>query len=227
MSGESAQKKTFVYQSVFVDIVRKEYTNTSIITEKQLIEKYGISKSPVREALLQLCADDILISLPRIGYMLKSVSLKDINDALVLRKMIELKALEISFPEIKEEQIRTLKALYNESKEVAETKDVYRNWELNTRFHMTLCMFSRNRFFTRTLNNLLRTCFRSVTSYYEDSWESEKKQSEWHLELISALTDNDFEKARYALFEDLSDLDDFFLIKDSNNSELKSAFIVQ
>ena len=106
---DTNEKKTLVYQSVFADIIRRQYSHQSIITEKMLIDKYNLSKSPVREALIQLCSDGILESLPRIGYRIIPLSMKDLSDALTLRLLIETKALEYSFPNINENKINTLK----------------------------------------------------------------------------------------------------------------------
>ncbi len=226
MQTEAAMKKNFVYRSVFADIVRGKYTATSLITEKQLIDKYGISKSPVRDALVQLCADDIIESLPRIGYRVKPVSMKDIRDALILRKMVERTSLEMAFSKIGEEQLHTLQALYEESqKEEFTQKDPYIHWELNARFHITLCTFSGNRFFTRTLDNLMKTCFRGITSYYEDTWKtgSDKDRSEWHKILVDAIRSKDYQKARHALEMDLAELDTYFL---KNDTVLSSSFII-
>ena len=38
-----------------------EYRPNDILTENQMIEKFGVSKSPVREALVELCKDGVLI----------------------------------------------------------------------------------------------------------------------------------------------------------------------
>lgn len=225
----SQQKKNFVYQEVFADIVRRKYGSDSIITEKQLISKYGMSKSPVREALLQLCADDIIESLPRIGYRIKPVSISDIKSALVLRKMIELTALKMAFPHISEEQLNTMIALYKESQEEKlNAKDPFIHWELNTRFHITLCTFCGNKYFAKTLNTLMKTCFRCITSYYEDSWKdgNDKGKSEWHKLLLDSIAAKDYEKAMDCLEKDLSDLDSYFMIKPDAEPSLRDDFII-
>ena len=40
-----------------------------------MIEKFGVSKSPVREALVELCKDGILTNIPRMGYQVRAVTL--------------------------------------------------------------------------------------------------------------------------------------------------------
>ena len=67
MSNPSSLKDT-IYKAILQDILSYEYKPNDILNEKALVEKYGCSKSPVREALLELCADNILRSIPRYGY---------------------------------------------------------------------------------------------------------------------------------------------------------------
>ena len=205
---DTNEKKTLVYQSVFADIIRRQYSHQSIITEKMLIDKYNLSKSPVREALIQLCSDGILESLPRIGYRIIPLSMKDLSDALTLRLLIETKALEYSFPNINENKINTLKVLQQEKESIVDVKDVYVHWELNVRFHITLASFSNNKYFTQTLMSLMKTCFRGVYGYYEDFWEEgdNKGNMPYPEMLIEALEKRDLEESIKILKTDISDL---------------------
>ena len=54
MSGKPSLKAE-IYEAVLSDIIQGIYKQNEIITEKQLIAKYGVSKSPIRDALIELC----------------------------------------------------------------------------------------------------------------------------------------------------------------------------
>ena len=60
--------KSRVYNAVWNDIIDGAYDWNYVFNEKSLVEKYGVSKSPVRDALLELCKDNVLRSIPRYGY---------------------------------------------------------------------------------------------------------------------------------------------------------------
>ena len=45
-----------------------EYKPNQILNEKELVEKYGCSKSPIRDALITLCNEGVLRNIPRYGY---------------------------------------------------------------------------------------------------------------------------------------------------------------
>ena len=49
--------KDIVYQAVLNGIFTDEYKPNQIINEQELVQKFGCSKTPVREALVALCND--------------------------------------------------------------------------------------------------------------------------------------------------------------------------
>ncbi len=200
-----------VYQAIFKDIIRNVYTDSSILTEKMLIEKYNVSRSPVREALLRLCSDDILQSIPRTGYRIAPVSLKKLLDAGALRMTIELAAMDLYFPTLSDSSLETLEELYRKGEEIEQDHDVYLHWLLNTQFHITLCSFSGNSYYTRILEQVIRACFRGANHYYTESWRQglHREDMRWHRKLIDALREKDREKAGEIL---RSDIDDYLAI---------------
>ena len=61
-----ADKKSLkeqVYAAVIRDVISGEYPPNAILSEKQLIERFSVSKSPVRDALIELCNEGVLRSI--------------------------------------------------------------------------------------------------------------------------------------------------------------------
>ena len=84
MSG-NIKLKDQIYENILNEIIDGNYRQNDIITERELIEKYGVSKSPIREALVELCNEKILESRPRMGYQICPISIKEISDIVELR----------------------------------------------------------------------------------------------------------------------------------------------
>ena len=101
---DGAQKKEDLAVTV-------EYRPNDILTENQMIEKFGVSKSPVREALVELCKDGVLINIPRMGYQVRAVTLKEIMDILEFRVDVEVGGLRKSFPVLTRENINMLRMI--------------------------------------------------------------------------------------------------------------------
>lgn len=58
---EQATIKEKVYNLILEDIMSHQYETSDVINEKDLIEKYGYSKTPVREALISLVVMRIIL----------------------------------------------------------------------------------------------------------------------------------------------------------------------
>ena len=52
--------KQMIQHDIVQDIIRGEYLQTGLLSERQLMEKYGVTKSIVREALVELCSENVL-----------------------------------------------------------------------------------------------------------------------------------------------------------------------
>lgn len=61
----------------------------ALLLEADLAQEFGVSKTPVREALRLLAQTGWVVVLPRKGYMIRPVELNDVRDIFDIRKMIE------------------------------------------------------------------------------------------------------------------------------------------
>lgn len=86
-----------VYNKIYEEIISGELQAGDIITEKQIITRYGISRSPVREALISLCGENILCSIPRAGYQVVSFSHAEVKQLTEARLLLECYLLEKDF----------------------------------------------------------------------------------------------------------------------------------
>ena len=66
MKTKKTLKETVV-EGIYREIEEGIYKPNDIIHEGEIMEKYAMSKSPVREALIELCKDNVLKSIPRVG----------------------------------------------------------------------------------------------------------------------------------------------------------------
>lgn len=64
------------------------------IREAELAARFGVSKSPVRDALMRLEREGLVITLPRQGYRVAPVSLADVQDMFHLREALERACVE-------------------------------------------------------------------------------------------------------------------------------------
>jgi GntR family transcriptional regulator, rspAB operon transcriptional repressor len=77
-----------VYQTLRQAIIRCDFQPGQALREQALAEQYGVSRSPVREALLRLEQEDLVTVLPRHGYLIKPLGKQYLEDLFGLRMIV-------------------------------------------------------------------------------------------------------------------------------------------
>ncbi|MFJ6392930.1 GntR family transcriptional regulator [Streptomyces sp. NPDC091972] len=78
-----------VYHRLKEEILQVRHGPGSLLLEPELAARYGISKTPVREALRLLLQDGWVVVMPRKGYLVRPVRLEDIREVFEVRRMVE------------------------------------------------------------------------------------------------------------------------------------------
>ena len=81
--------KEQIEEVLFEDIVCGVYPPGTVLNEGTLTKKFGVSKSPVREALVTLCRDGVLMNIPRCGYQVVPITPHQFLDMQELRVIVE------------------------------------------------------------------------------------------------------------------------------------------
>lgn len=204
MKKKSLKEK--VYEKVASDIISGIYAPNSIITENELMKKFGCSKAPIREALIELCKDNYLKSIPRMGYVVSSCSLKEIIDILDFRVDLEISNLKRAFPTIQDDQLIELKRKFykTDNNDLAD-KSISENWLYNQNFHLSVCALSGNTFAFNVLNNLLMQNSRFFSQYYSYArQQNSESKGRYHNQIIDSLMQRDLEKTCEILALDIN-----------------------
>lgn len=90
-------------------ILNEEIEPGEIVSENQLAEYLNMSRTPIREAIRRLEADGILISRQGYGTIVRTLTLKDIEDVFEVREAMELIAAETAIHNISNEEIQDVK----------------------------------------------------------------------------------------------------------------------
>ena len=61
------------------DIINWNYNENDMITEAEISQKFGVSKTPSREALNYLCMEGFLEKIPNKGYLVKGISVMELQ----------------------------------------------------------------------------------------------------------------------------------------------------
>ena len=95
MAGNGSLKQQ-IYQQIFEKIINNEFPLNEFLVEGRLAEMFGVSRAPVREALVELCNEKVLRNIPRAGYQIVQLSQRELRDALQLRLILETEAMDLN-----------------------------------------------------------------------------------------------------------------------------------
>lgn len=196
-----------VHDSILSDIFETRYCPGHILTERTLIEEYGCSKTTIREALVSLCQEKIIRSIPRYGYEVLRVECSEITDILEFRYVLETGCLRRCFDTITPRHILRLQELQRECSVAHPPEMLWQHWDTNASFHMELIRLAGNRYAAQQLQTALDTLKRAYAQYYWCRQDSSRMTSDTanHEKLLDALRNKDVEAACSALGKDLKD----------------------
>lgn len=197
--------KDRVYTTVLHDVINGVYTVDSVISEKKLSEQLRVSKAPVREALVQLCAEGVLRSVPRQGYVVVRYSKRDVCEILQYRVMLECGSLRTCFDQITPIQLRHLESISESEILFHRMRDAKDFWNRTTNFHLTLISLSGNEFIYSCLNSALSACMRAYQQLCLNKLQEDLSDPPMlHREIVNSIRQGDRERAVEVLRRDIN-----------------------
>src|SRR5215208_6921988 len=124
-------------------IFRRELEPGSWIDEVKLAQEYGISRTPLREALKVLAAEGLVTMKVRRGAYVTEVSERDLADVYHLLSLLESDAAGVVAERATDAQLKELQALHKDLEAAA--GETERFLALNEQFHMRLLEIAGNR----------------------------------------------------------------------------------
>jgi len=131
----------------------------SAINMDETSRKLGVSKTPLREALLQLEMEDFVTILPRRGIVVNILTLEEIKNYYDIIGALEAKALAASFSQFKPSDLKAMESLIEGmDKALAEDNfDLY--YERNLRFHDAYLKPCRNETLLKVVNTIKKRLY--------------------------------------------------------------------
>ena len=128
-------------------IFRRDLETGSWIDELAIAKDYGISRTPLREALKVLAAEGLVTMKVRRGAYVTEVSERDLNEVYHLLALLESDAAGMVARGATDAQISELKSIHEQLEATVRKGKIDREkfFEINERFHMTLLKIANNR----------------------------------------------------------------------------------
>lgn len=205
----SAQK---IYSALREDILSLTLAPGEIVDEAGLAERFGVSRSPIREALIRLESDGLTRMTPNKGTIVTPLHLEEFPqyaDALdtIQRVVTHLAAIQRT-----EEDLKVIVTENDRFKQAVEQRDAIKMIDANHAFHLAIGDAAHNRYFRHVYKRLLDEGRRTLRIYFRSFNDRPPEQNvSGHDKIIDAVRDRDAALAERLAHEHALQLSDRFL----------------
>jgi len=158
----------------------------------------GVSVTPVREALLNLCAEGLLVQRPRRGFMVVELTARDVADVANVQAFIGGELAARAAENVTDGQLAELRAIQDELERAYGEGDLDRTVRLNHEFHRLVNVVGDSPKLTQFMSAITRYAPESVFPTLS-GWPAQSTRD--HRRVVDALARRDAGAARSAMAE--------------------------
>ena len=124
------------------------------VDEQALAEHYGISRTPLREALKVLASEGLVTLKPRRGCYVTEISERDLDEVFAVMSMLEGECARSSATKASAADLERLRAIHTDLENAAAAGDIDGFFEANQAFHLALQEIADNRWLLQVIEDL-------------------------------------------------------------------------
>lgn len=192
------------YRAIKERILTSQLRPGQMVAAAELAEGYGMSRTPVHEALKMLCSDGLVEVIPRMGYVISSITLNDVQEIFKLRLDLECLGVDEAVSRVTQRDIEWFAQMERKAADTAslvsrDDPDFTRlSVEAHRDFHMMVVSLSGNGRLVAVVRGLLEESDRILSlgppvARLDIKWHPE------HRKLVDALAARDATAAREAM----------------------------
>lgn len=198
--GEARNTETSQGRSVYKRLVNEirtgELRPNDRLKETELAARFGISRTPIREAIRQLEADGLVVHNPRVGTVIRSLGYPEVNELYEMRTVLEGTAARFAARSASAIELDELAAINNEMANAHD--DAKKLFDANKQFHALLFDVARNRFLLSAAEAVHKTLLILGPSTMEEADRAAVAVEE-HRAVIDAVRAHDGDAAEAAM----------------------------
>lgn len=191
---QSSTRVEHVYEQLRANIVLGHHEPGTSLRMSDLVDEYGVSLIPIREALRRLEVERLVENSPNRGSRVATVSIEEVEDAYETRRILESEALRRAWPHLDEEVAEESRAVLQDMFDAFAQGQVHRGAELHRRFHFGIWQRANSTW----LDHLIRILWSHTERYRNLALilhAPAPAADEYHLLLLAAIGRGDLEAA--------------------------------
>ncbi len=151
----------YAYSAIRNDILAGRIAPSGRLVQDELARRLGISRTPVREAIVRLEHEGLVTLLPRRGAVVNRVTPQDILDIYEVREELERLAVRLTARKGNSYDIRGLRQTLRKMERISPTR-VAEYYKLNRAFHLLMAAAAAN----RPLSSALESLWDQATNFH-------------------------------------------------------------
>jgi GntR family transcriptional regulator, rspAB operon transcriptional repressor len=150
------------YEKLRNMILTGELPPETAITENSIVDRLGIGKTPVREAMRRLVLEGLLDVTPRLGYTVTAITQQDVEDLFQMRVINEVAAAQLAADRLSEAAFARLTELSSVGYAPDDRESMLRYIGVNAEFHDIIARGSGNARLADLIDRLMQECRRFI-----------------------------------------------------------------
>ncbi len=188
--------KQYVYQTLKDAILSRQIAPGSQLVEQMISEKLNVSRTPIRNAILQLEKEGLVTIYANRGAFVTLPTTAEIEQAYVARKKLEQSTAELAVVNVTKKDIERLRQIIKKERESYQNKDILEYLAINKEFHLELANISGNKFLIDYIDKLLNQ-INVFLMLYDVFYDVDIENSQRYLEheaIVDTLEDKDIDR---------------------------------
>ena len=185
ISGMEVSSTSMIVQALTKAIVEHRLQPGSKLAEQKLADHFGVSRTLVRQALLQLSQHQLVTLEPARGAFVAAPSVTEARQVFAVRRMLESEMVRAFVQQVTPAKIKALKEHLAQEKLAVQREDAPGRTELLGDFHVRIAEPMGNDVLAQLLGQLIARCA-LITLMYQSSRAAEHSSDE-HVEIVKAL----------------------------------------
>lgn len=204
--GRKITQTERAYEHLKRAIVRGELAEGEFLSEPEIMRRYGIGRTPFREACNRLHHEGLLEVVPRRGYLVPEISFRAVRDLCESRLVLEGSIAELAALRACDDEIAELEKLARKLASPARgSSDLDEIIRTNNEFHLLLARMARNRELLKLLSWNLDQTERLMYLELRSSRTQRVDLRGFHAAIAAAVRKRDPAAAREAVLRDIAD----------------------
>lgn len=172
------------------------------LTESALALQFGVSKAPVRAALSRLIRDGLIVAVPRQGYRVVPVTLRDADELFAMRFILEPEVMRLAAGRIDVAPLQRLDGVCRAGYRPGDRPSERRFLRANREFHVAIARATGNRRLAAAIESVLEEIER-VQHVGMTAQDRSTEILHEHQALLDVLADGDGERAAAMVVEQI------------------------